>query len=452
RVLGTGNLDKGLELELYQEIEFERLGEGYDEGEGIDIESNEIGDDKEGIYIQNQKLDLNENCYRPYDCLIVSKDVQAHDNPQEKENLKDDDNSKETMKSEILHNSTSLKSGEETETSSNKRKQFEKEEDSTGGSSDVELSINKVIKVIPVKDVPNKLNPNSSMAAESSSSKPSSSEGPLRRIEEDSSKLKKCSTSECSPVDYSEYKRILEEDPLEILEKLLSDELGRSSQASHSSTQAEATEIRKESIETLLDELRQLAFSRNLLKNLPNDVTLEEEVKALLLKLNFRANELSEKQSSGIADFTTIFNEATVNIDEGKRSNVTLQQLNVDHKDSISKLQASKIKIRKFEESIIAGEDKIKAMDIEIEDIKAQIFLLEEKARKVQQEKSQLEDACWKCKEKRSEILEEAKYVASKTIQTREKIDNVKKKKLELDSNYDVLEGHYAIMRLSPPF
>ncbi|XP_058743511.1 TMV resistance protein N-like isoform X2 [Vicia villosa] len=474
RVLGTGNLDKGLELELYQEIEFERSVECYNEGEDVDIESNEICDDKEGTGIQNQELDLNENCYHSYDCLI---DAQAHYNPQEKENLEDDDNSKEMMKYEIPHNSTSLKSGEETETSSNKQKQFEKEEDSNEGSSDIELSIIKVIKenknlqqsppslvknlyiptdsftnLLQLQDPPNKLNPNSLMAAQSSSCKASSSKGPVRRIEEDSSKLKKCSTLECSPVDYSEYKRVLEEDPLAILEKLLSDEFGRSSQASHSTTQAEVTETRKESIETLLDELRQLAFSRNLLKNLSNDVTLEEEVKALLVKLNFRANELSEKQSSGITDFTTIFNEAKVNIDEGKRSNVTLQQLNADHKDSISKLQASKIKIRKFEESIIAGEDKIKALDVEIEDIRAQIVLLEEKALKVQQEKLQLENAWLKCKEKRSEIFDEAKNVASKTIQTREMIDNVKKKKQELDSDYEKLEEHYAIMRLLPPF
>ncbi|MCH89783.1 NBS-LRR resistance protein, partial [Trifolium medium] len=100
----------------------------------------------------------------------------------------------------------------------------------------------------------------------------------------------------------------------------------------------------------------------------------------------------------------------------------------------------------------IAGEDKIKAADVEIEDIKAQICLFEEKACKVQQAKSQLEEACSKCIEKRTEIVEEVKNVASKTIETRVKIDNVKKKKFELDSNYETLEGHYAIMRLSPPF
>ncbi|KAL5099767.1 hypothetical protein RYX36_004094 [Vicia faba] len=38
KVLGTGNLDKDLEKELYQEIEHERSVEGYDEGEGIDIQ------------------------------------------------------------------------------------------------------------------------------------------------------------------------------------------------------------------------------------------------------------------------------------------------------------------------------------------------------------------------------------------------------------------------------
>ncbi|AET01622.1 hypothetical protein MTR_8g018140 [Medicago truncatula] len=61
--------------------------------------------------------------------------------------------------------------------------------------------------------------------------------------------------------------------------------------------------------------------------------------------------------------------------------------------------------IMKFDQSIIAGEDKIKAMDVEIEDIKAQILLLEERVRKVQQEKSQLEDGCSKCKEKKSGIV-----------------------------------------------
>jgi chromosome segregation ATPase len=181
-------------------------------------------------------------------------------------------------------------------------------------------------------------------------------------------------------------------------------------------------------------------------------VILVEEVKALLAKLSDRANELSEKQSSGIADFTTIFKEAIMNIDEGKLSSVTLQQLNVDHKDSISTLQASQNKIMKFEESIIAGEDKIKAMDVELEDIKAQIRLLEEKAHKVQQAKSQLEEACSKCKDKRSEIVEEVKNVASKTIETCEKINNVKKKKWELDLKYELLEKDYAMMKQSPPF
>ncbi|MCH93000.1 disease resistance protein, partial [Trifolium medium] len=144
---------------------------------------------------------------------------------------------------------------------------------------------------------------NTLMAVESSSSKPSSKD------------------QEYSPIDYSEYKRIIEEDPLTIMEKLLSgDELGHSSQASQSTTQVEAAETQSESIEMLLDELKHLTFSRNLLKNLPNDVTLGEEVKTLLAKLNDRANELSEKQSSGISDFTTIFKEATRNIDEGKLS------------------------------------------------------------------------------------------------------------------------------------
>lgn len=131
---------------MYQEIQFERSVEGCDEGECIDIESNEIGDDKEGTGIQNQELDLNENCHRSYDCLIVSKDTQVHENPQEKENLDDDDddNSKQMVKSKILYENCTM-SGEETETSSHKQEQFEKG-DSSEGCSDVESSFNKAIK------------------------------------------------------------------------------------------------------------------------------------------------------------------------------------------------------------------------------------------------------------------------------------------------------------------
>lgn len=58
--------------------------------------------------------------------------------------MDDDDNSKEIMKFKIVHES-SAKSGDETETSSNKHEQFEKEKDSTGGDSDVESSFDKVI-------------------------------------------------------------------------------------------------------------------------------------------------------------------------------------------------------------------------------------------------------------------------------------------------------------------
>ncbi|XP_050873937.1 TMV resistance protein N isoform X2 [Lathyrus oleraceus] len=448
KVLGTGNLDKDLEKELYQEIEHERSVEGYDEGESIDIEPNY----KEGTGMQNQELD----------CLI---DTQVNDNTQQKENLEIETSSNKREQSELSINKEIKRdesSGvDESHPSNfparlsvtNKLKIYEE-------SKNLQQSLPSLVKIpsrsytnlLQLQEAPNKLNPNSSMAAESSSSKPSSSKDQIRRTEENSSQLKKLSTQEHSPVDYSEYKKTLEDDPWAIIEKLLSDELGSTSQASQSTTQAESSETQNESIEMLLDELRQLAFSRNLLKNLNNDVTLEENVKALLVKITDRANELSEKQSSGIADFTTIFNEATINIDEEKRSNVTLQQLNVDHEDSKSKLQESKNKMKKFKESIIAGEDKIKVMDVEIEDIKAQIVLLEEKALKVQQEKLQLEDALLKCKEKRSGIFDEAKNVASKTIQIREKIDNVKKKKMELDSNYEMLKEHYAIVRLSSPF
>jgi Leucine-rich repeat (LRR) protein len=74
RVLGAVNLNKDLEFLLYQEIQFEsRSLEGYDEGEGIDIESFEIVDDKEGTGVQNQDLDSNEKCQPSYDCFIGMK-------------------------------------------------------------------------------------------------------------------------------------------------------------------------------------------------------------------------------------------------------------------------------------------------------------------------------------------------------------------------------------------
>jgi hypothetical protein len=48
--------------------------------------------------------------------------------------------------------------------------------------------------------------------------------------------------------------------------------------------------------------------------------------------------------------------------------------------------------------------------------------------------------------------VEEVKNVASKTIEICEKMDNVKKKKWELESKYELLGKDYAMMKLSPPF
>jgi hypothetical protein len=79
---------------------------------------------------------------------LVSTDNQVFESPLEKENSDDDDdNSNELMKSKILHES-STKYGEETETSSHKQVQFEKEEDSTGECPDVDSYLSKAIKVI----------------------------------------------------------------------------------------------------------------------------------------------------------------------------------------------------------------------------------------------------------------------------------------------------------------
>jgi hypothetical protein len=78
--------------------------------------------------------------------FLVSNDTQVYENPQEKGNLDDDDISKKTMKLKILKES-SMKSGEETETSSYKQEQFKKV-DSTGEGSDVESSLNTATKVI----------------------------------------------------------------------------------------------------------------------------------------------------------------------------------------------------------------------------------------------------------------------------------------------------------------
>lgn len=74
RVLSTGNLDKDLRLELSEAIQFEsRSVKGYDEGEGTDIESFEIGDNKEDTGILNRQFDLNEHCHSSYECLIGMK-------------------------------------------------------------------------------------------------------------------------------------------------------------------------------------------------------------------------------------------------------------------------------------------------------------------------------------------------------------------------------------------
>lgn len=314
----------------------------------------------------------------------------------------------------------------------------------------IEIPCNFDTTNLHAEEVPDKLNPKTLIGASTCSFIP-----PKKLLEAKQEKVKEAvaevsSTTKLIPLNFSELNRIREEDPLALVEKILSGELRQSMKIPQSTI--ETAELQSGSIEMLLDDLRQLAFSRNLLKHLPNDMALREEVEALLSKLNGRDDELSEKQKLGLAEFNRIFREAAINIDEGQVSTDTLQQLEVDYEASKTKLQASKDEIGKLDESITTGQSKIKDVDIQIEEIRAQIRQLEEQAHKLQQEKSLLEDTCSKCQEKRVEIKKEVQSESSETLQNIGKIAHLEKKKQESDLKYRRLKGLYVIMRSAPPF
>ncbi|PNX92433.1 disease resistance protein (TIR-NBS-LRR class) [Trifolium pratense] len=286
-------------------------------------------------------------------------------------------------------------------------------------------------------------------AKESITSKSSTSKGPST-TENASSKQE--SGVEYSPVDYSKYKQLIEEDPLAMMEKLLSGELSFSSKTSQSTKQAKATQVEMDPINTLLDDLRHLVFSSNLLKYLPNDMNRREKVKGLLFELDDRVDELSKKHVLGLTELTKIFNEAEIIIDGSRDNADSLQELEVNHKNTMSKLQASKDKMKRFAESIAAGQNKIQDIDHEIEDIQTQIQLLKQQVNKLRQEKSLLKDTCSKCHEKRVYIMKEVKSISSEAVEILEKTSQLEKKEQEFNLNYKRLQEHYTKMKLAPPF
>ncbi|GAU46786.1 hypothetical protein TSUD_351850 [Trifolium subterraneum] len=237
-----------------------------------------------------------------------------------------------------------------------------------------------------------------------------------------------------------------------MMETLLSGELSFSSKTSQSTKQADATQVEREHIDTLLDDLRQLVFSSNLLKYLPNDTNRREMIKYFLFKLDDRVDELYEKQVLGLAEFTKIFNEATIIIDDSRQNADSLQELEVNHKNTLSKLQASKDKMKRFTESIVSGQNKINAIDHQIDDIQTQIQLLKEQANKLRQEKALLKDTCSKCHEKRVDIMKEVKSISSEAVEILEKTSHLEKKEQEFNLNYKKLQQHYTKMKLAPPF
>jgi chromosome segregation ATPase len=287
---------------------------------------------------------------------------------------------------------------------------------------------------------------------ESITSKSSTSKGPsaAENVEKISSKQE--SVYEHSLVDYSKYKEIIEEDPLAMMEKLLSGEFSFSSKTSQSTKDAEATHVEREAINTLLDDLRHVVFSSNLLKYLPNDTSRRDKVNDLLFKLDDRVNELSETQVLGLAEFTKIFKEATTIIDNSRDNADSLQELEVNHKNTLSILQASKDKMKRFAESIAAGQNKIRDIDHQIEDRQTQIQLLKEQVNKLRQEKSLLKDTCSKCHEKRVDNMKEVKSISSEAVEILEKTSHLEKKEQEFNLNYKRLQEHYTKMKLAPPF
>ncbi|TKY64343.1 putative WRKY transcription factor 16 [Spatholobus suberectus] len=248
-------------------------------------------------------------------------------------------------------------------------------------------------------------------------------------------------------MEIDDYLNKLDDNPFALLDFLSSD-------VSISSKLSEATIQRSsstETVSTILQELRSLAFSQSLLCNIQR-VEYREQVEETLKKLDNHTQDLSENQNKGLHKFIVLYKKAVTICKDKSLNEEKAKEIEVEKKQAFDKLQDSKSKVQKLDDVVSTNKIKIENVEKCQKEIQEAIKKLQGENESLNKEKTKLETVNSKQLANKKEILESVKYVSTSLGNVLKYLAELVKERSNLNADFENLKEPYKKMKTTPPF
>jgi len=208
------------------------------------------------------------------------------------------------------------------------------------------------------------------------------------------------------PLTSQEIEALIDEDPLAAIDSLIGKALSKSSTKTQQSSVQEVIQP-KDQVTQKLDSLRSIIFKKGLLKNLPKDPTLRDDIRQAFQVVEDISSQLSPEQTKGVKNAHNIFERCLVTIDKVENVQAEFQRLEHIKIDKVSRLREAREKLSNLQTGIKSAEDKEKKFDAEISELEAKLKMLKE-------DRAHLKTAREKCMEQKKECISTVKILSGK--------------------------------------
>ncbi|CAK8542855.1 unnamed protein product [Lathyrus sativus] len=260
-------------------------------------------------------------------------------------------------------------------------------------------------------------------------------------------KSSKRSNSEVNIVDSDEVDALIEDDVIDVIDRVLSEEITISLRSQHSFLEQEARKLDPNLPQQLLVELRDIAFKEDLVENLKKGSTPKDNFNFNAVKERIEANAdaFSSWQLEHVNLTVNLLNKIVSMFDKLENLNKECNTAKKCTEEDNQELKRKRQKILVSKTSITNHQTQLKSLDVQIADLKGKLEKLQGDRVKMVEMQDQEKDMI-------TSFNKEVKSIIYRLADDKMKLKSVECNILEAQTELECHEKVYKTFRTIPPF
>ncbi|KAI5427760.1 hypothetical protein KIW84_032970 [Lathyrus oleraceus] len=246
-------------------------------------------------------------------------------------------------------------------------------------------------------------------------------------------------------VDSEEVDALIEDDVIDVIDKVLSEEISISLRSQHSVLGLEARKLDPNLPQQLLQELRDIAFKDDLVENLKKGFTRKVNFNSIKERIDANADVFSSWQLEHVNVIVNLLNKVVTMFD--KLENLKKERNTAEKctEEDNQELKRKRQKILVSKASFTNHQTELKSLDVQIADLKG-------KLEKLQGDRVKMVEMQDQEKDKITSFNKEVKSIIYRLADEKMKLKSVECNILEAQTELESHEKMYKTFRTSPPF